>query len=103
MRPAASSSAIRSDQHCLVELLDVVAVLVRGSRQFAGVDRRPPEWMVRHIPVRVVEVDPIRIERGSQCAAGISRRGWDEHALEPRLGQDAGIGHAVERDASAKT
>ena len=59
--------------------------------------------MIGHLAVWIPEVDPVCVEGGAQGAAGVAWRGWHEHVVESRLGQDAGIRHTVESDAAAET
>ena len=92
MRPAASSSAIRSISAASSSSSTDLAVLSRGPRQLLRVDRRTPERMIGHVAVGVAEVDAVGVERRAERAAGVARRGRDEDALEAGLGEDAGVG-----------
>ena len=49
------------------------------------------------------QMDPIRVKRRTQGAAGVTGRRRHQDALETRFGEDAGIGDAIERHAAAKT
>ena len=86
----------------MIQLLDDLAILSRGSRELARIDGRTPEGMVGHRPVGILEVDPVRVQRGTECAARVSRSRRDEHALEAGLREDAGVRHAVQGHTSAE-
>ena len=102
MRPAARSSATRSSSAGLVERLDALAVVARHARQLVGVHARAHERMVGHVAVGVLEVDAVGVERRAHRAAGVARRRRHEHALEAGFGEEARVGHAVQRDAAAE-
>src|SRR5579862_4440134 len=91
------------DQLSLAKLFDLLPVFSRRPRQLVAVHRRPPERMIRHVAIRIAEIDPVRVERGAQCTAGIAWRRRHEDALEARLGENARVRDAVERHAAAKT
>ena len=90
------------DERRLVECFDGLAIFACRARELGPVDRRTPERMIGYIPIRIVEVDPIGIERRAQRAAGITWCRWDEQPLESGFGQDPRVGDAVERHATAK-
>ena len=82
-RPATSSSAVRSISRASVELFDGLTVLCRRAQQVLRVHRRAPERMVRHVTVRLAEIDPIGIERSAECAARIAGRGGTNMRSNP--------------------
>src|SRR5439155_25265867 len=91
------------DQLRLVELLHALAVLARRAREIVCVDGGTPERMVGYLAIWIAEVDPVRVQRGAQCTAGIAGRRRYEYAVESRFGQNACVRHAVERDAASET
>ena len=101
---AAGGELVRDplDERGVVELVDVLIVFPRRPGEMRGIDRRAPERMIGHVAIGVAEVDAIGVERRAERAAGIAGRGRHEHALEAGLREDARIGDAVQRHASAE-
>ena len=102
MRLAARSAATRSMSAAVVELVHVLIVFPRRPGEMSGIDRRAPERMIGHVAIGVLEVQAIGVERCAERTTGVTGRGRHEHALESGFREDARIGHAVQRDASAE-
>src|SRR5438552_7217078 len=90
------------DEQRVVEFLDALAVLPCSSRKASAIDGGTPEGMVGHVAIRVVEVDPIRIQRCAQRTSRVAGRGRDEHAIESRLGENARVRDTVECHAATE-
>jgi hypothetical protein len=58
--------------------------------------------MIGDVPVGILEVDAIRVERGAQRAARVAGRRRHEQALETGFGEEPCVGHAIERHATAE-
>src|SRR6266540_5651692 len=91
------------DQRRLVELLYALTVLARRSRETGCIDGRTPEWMIGHVAIGIAKIDSVRVERCTQRASGIARRGRHEQTIESGLGENAGVRDAVQCDAAAET
>ncbi len=79
-----------------------MSVFARQPCQFNSVDCRPPKRMIRHLAVRIAEVNAVGIKRGAQRAARIAGRRRHEDAFEARLRQNSRVGDAVQRHATAQ-
>ncbi len=91
------------DQDVLVQILERQIVLLGQPQEVRGVGQGTPVGVVGRVAVRIAEVDAVGVERRAQGAAGVAGGRRHEHALEPGLRQDSGVGDAVQGHPAAET
>src|SRR3954462_13102553 len=78
-------------------------IFVGQPRELLAIDGRPPEWMLWHLSIRILEVDAIAIERRTDGATRVTGCWRHEQPLEPGLRENPCVGDAVEGHATAET
>src|SRR5262249_39463082 len=86
-----------------LQLLEFQAVLPSDADEVFSVDGTAPKRVVRDVPVRPPEVEPVRDERGAHRAAGVAGGARHEHGRESRLAQDPRVRPAIQGHTAAET